>query len=81
VLNYTVETELLMNEIEDSTSRISPWSRGQAVLAAGPGPYQVVDVHETAGQHADDASGQIPPESTCEGLRRSLPHIPPTPAS
>ena len=36
-LDYTVETELLMNEIEDATTRISDAGRGgQAVLAAGP---------------------------------------------
>jgi hypothetical protein len=38
-LNYTVETELLMNEIEDSDHPgLDPGRRGQAVLAAGPGP-------------------------------------------
>ena len=37
-LNYTVETELLMNEIEDSTTRISaPRRRGQAVLPDSTG--------------------------------------------
>ncbi len=46
-LNYTVETELLMNEITDSTARIS-----QLVGAAKQysqldrAPYQVTDVHE-----------------------------------
>ncbi|MEU9187462.1 ATP-binding protein [Streptomyces sp. NPDC048484] len=46
-LNYTVETELLMNEIEDSTTRVS-----QLVNAAKQysqldrAPYQIADVHE-----------------------------------
>ncbi|MEE4542397.1 ATP-binding protein [Streptomyces sp. V4-01] len=46
-LNYTVETELLMNEIEDSTSRISGLvNAARQYSQLDRAPYQVVDVHE-----------------------------------
>ena len=46
-LNYTVETELLMNEIEDSTTRISTLvAAAKQYSQMDRAPYQVVDVHE-----------------------------------
>ena len=46
-LNYTVETELLMNEIEDSTTRISTLvGAAKQYSQLDRAPYQVVDVHE-----------------------------------
>ena len=46
-LNYTVETELLMNEIEDSTTRISDLvDAAKQYSQLDRAPYQVVDVHE-----------------------------------
>ncbi|MFE3263319.1 ATP-binding protein [Streptomyces sp. NPDC059215] len=46
-LNYTVETELLMNEIEDSTTRISHLvNAAKQYSQLDRAPYQVVDVHE-----------------------------------
>ncbi|MEU0036041.1 MULTISPECIES: ATP-binding protein [unclassified Streptomyces] len=46
-LNYTVETELLMNEIEDSTTRISHLvDAAKQYSQIDRAPYQVVDVHE-----------------------------------
>ncbi|MFG2477494.1 ATP-binding protein [Streptomyces fagopyri] len=46
-LNYTVETELLMNEIEDSTTRISHLvDAAKQYSQLDRAPYQVVDVHE-----------------------------------
>ena len=46
-LNYTVETELLMNEIEDSTTRISTLvGAAKQYSQMDRAPYQVVDVHE-----------------------------------
>jgi signal transduction histidine kinase len=46
-LSYTLETELLMNEIEDSTSRISTLvSAAKQYSQMDRAPYQVLDVHE-----------------------------------
>ena len=46
-LNYTVETELLMDEIQDSTTRISTLvSAAKQYSQMDRAPYQVVDVHE-----------------------------------
>jgi len=46
-LNYTVETELLMNEIEDSTTRVSTLvAAAKQYSQMDRAPYQVVDVHE-----------------------------------
>jgi signal transduction histidine kinase len=46
-LNYTVETELLMNEIADSTTRISNLvDASKQYSQLDRAPHQVVDVHE-----------------------------------
>jgi signal transduction histidine kinase len=46
-LNYTVETELLMNEIEDSTNRVSTLvGAAKQYSQMDRAPYQVADVHE-----------------------------------
>lgn len=46
-LNYTVETELLMNEISDSTRRISSLvGAAKQYSQVGRAPFQVSDVHE-----------------------------------
>jgi signal transduction histidine kinase len=46
-LNYTIETELLMNEIEDSTTRISVLvGAAKQYSQLDRAPYQVIDVHE-----------------------------------
>ncbi len=46
-LNYTLETELLMNEIEDSTGRISTLvAAAKQYSQMDRAPFQVVDVHE-----------------------------------
>jgi signal transduction histidine kinase len=46
-LNYTLETELLMNEIEDSTTRISTLvAAAKQYSQMDRAPYSVVDVHE-----------------------------------
>ena len=78
-LNYTVETELLMNEIEDSTTRISaPRRRGQAVLAARPRALPGRRRARTARQHAADARpAKIGPHITVvKDYDRTLPKIP-----
>ncbi|MFI1915391.1 ATP-binding protein [Nocardia sp. NPDC020380] len=46
-LNYTVETELLMNEITDSTNRISSLvNAAKQYSQMDRAPFQVVDIHE-----------------------------------
>src|SRR6202012_1229089 len=46
-LNYSLETELLMNEIEDSTGRISTLvAAAKQYSQMDRAPYQVLDVHE-----------------------------------
>ena len=46
-LNYTVETEMLMNEIEDSTTRISTLvGAAKQYSQLDRAPFRVVDVHE-----------------------------------
>ncbi|HEX2903557.1 MAG TPA: ATP-binding protein [Jatrophihabitans sp.] len=46
-LNYTLETELLMNEIEDSTTRISTLvGAAKQYSQLDRAPFQVLDVHE-----------------------------------
>jgi signal transduction histidine kinase len=46
-LSYTLETELLMNEIQDSTTRVSTLvSAAKQYSQMDRAPYQVVDVHE-----------------------------------
>ncbi|MBN9620142.1 MAG: cyclic nucleotide-binding domain-containing protein, partial [Actinobacteria bacterium] len=46
-LNYTIESELLMNEIEDSTTRISTLvAAAKQYSQMDRAPYQVLDVHE-----------------------------------
>jgi signal transduction histidine kinase len=46
-LAYTLETELLMNEIEDSTTRISTLvSAAKQYSQMDRAPYQILDIHE-----------------------------------
>jgi signal transduction histidine kinase len=46
-LNYTLETELLMNEIDDSTTRISTLvGAAKQYSQMDRAPHQVIDVHE-----------------------------------
>jgi signal transduction histidine kinase len=46
-LNYTVETELLMNEIEDATTRISSLlGAAKQYSQLDRAPFQIVDVHD-----------------------------------
>ena len=55
-LDYTLETELLMNEIEDSTTRISTLvGAAKQYSQMDRAPHQVLDVHELLDEHADHA--------------------------
>jgi signal transduction histidine kinase len=61
-LNYTVETELLMNEIEDSTTRVSTLvGAAKQYSQLDRAPYQVVDVHELLDSTLLMLTGKIPP--------------------
>ncbi|MFD3309783.1 ATP-binding protein [Streptomyces sp. NPDC058694] len=77
-LNYTVETELLMNEIEDSTTRVSNLvNAAKQYSQLDRAPYQVADVHELLDSTLMMLAGKIGP-----GIRivkeydRTLPKIP-----
>ncbi|MDQ0772459.1 signal transduction histidine kinase [Streptomyces aurantiacus] len=77
-LNYTVETELLMNEIEDSTTRVSNLvNAAKQYSQLDRAPYQVADVHELLDSTLMMLAGKIG-----TGVRivkdydRALPRIP-----
>ena len=77
-LNYTVDTELLMNEIEDSTTRISTLvGAAKQYSQLDRAPYQVVDVHELLDSTLMMLSGKIPPGiSVVKSYYAGLPRIP-----
>ena len=77
-LNYTVDTELLMNEIEDSTTRVSTLvGAAKQYSQLDRAPYQVVDVHELLDSTLLMLSGKIPPGiSVVKEYDRSVPSIP-----
>ncbi len=77
-LNYTVETELLMNEIEDSTTRISTLvGAAKQYSQLDRAPYQVVDVHELLDSTLMMLSGKIPPGiQVVKEYYSGLPRIP-----
>ena len=77
-LNYTVETELLMNEIEDSTSRISGLvNAARQYSQLDRAPYQVVDVHELLDSTLQMLAGKIGPQvRVAKDFDRTLPRIP-----
>ncbi|MFI9615124.1 ATP-binding protein [Streptomyces sp. NPDC052023] len=81
-LNYTVETELLMDEIQDSTARVS-----QLVDAAKQysqldrAPYRMADVHELLDSTLLMLSGKIGPRiKVVKDYDRTLPNVPACPA-
>ncbi len=77
-LSYTVETELLMNEIEDSTTRISTLvCAAKQYSQLDRAPHQVVDVHELLDSTLLMLGGKIPPGITVvKDYDRTLPRIP-----
>ncbi|MFG3660482.1 ATP-binding protein [Streptomyces sp. NPDC047706] len=81
-LNYTVETELLMDEIQDSTARVT-----QLVDAAKQysqldrAPYRMADVHELLDSTLLMLSGKIGPRiKVVKDYDRTLPDVPAYPA-
>ncbi|MEU9365897.1 ATP-binding protein [Streptomyces avermitilis] len=77
-LNYTVETELLMNEIEDSTTRVSTLvGAAKQYSQLDRAPYQVVDVHELLDSTLLMLSGKIGSGTkVVKEYDRTLPRIP-----
>jgi signal transduction histidine kinase len=77
-LNYTVDTELLMNEIEDSTTRVSTLvGAAKQYSQLDRAPYQVIDVHELLDSTLLMLSGKFPPGITVvKEYDRSVPSIP-----
>ncbi|GGM38288.1 ATP-binding protein [Dactylosporangium sucinum] len=77
-LSYTIETELLMGEIEDAVARISGLvGAAKQYSQLDRGPFQVVDVHELLDATLIMLNAKVP-----QGIRvvtnydRSLPPIP-----
>ncbi|MDX3458928.1 ATP-binding protein [Streptomyces sp. ME02-8801-2C] len=81
-LTYTVETELLMSEIEDSTTRISHLvDAAKQYSQLDRAPYQVADVHELLDSTLLMLSGKIGPQvKVVKDYDRSVPRIPAYPA-
>ncbi len=77
-LYCTVETELLVNEIEDATTRISTLvGAAKQYSQLGRAPLQVVDVHELLDSTLVMLAGKIPPGiRVVKDYDRSLPAIP-----
>ncbi|WP_373299230.1 ATP-binding protein [Streptomyces phaeofaciens] len=81
-LNYTVETELLMFEIEDSTTRISHLvDAAKQYSQLDRAPYRVVDVHELLDSTLLMLSGKIGQRiEVVKSYDRTLPAVPAYPA-
>jgi signal transduction histidine kinase len=81
-LNYTVETELLMDEIEDSTTRISHLvDAAKQYSQLDRAPYRVVDVHELLDSTLVMLSGKIGQRiQVVKDYDRTLPPVPAYPA-
>ncbi|MFF0186456.1 ATP-binding protein [Streptomyces sp. NPDC005244] len=77
-LNYTVETELLMNEIEDSATRISHLvDAAKQYSQMDRAPYQVADVHELLDSTLMMLTGKMGAGiKVAKEYDRSLPRIP-----
>ncbi|GGX34106.1 ATP-binding protein [Streptomyces lomondensis] len=81
-LNYTVETELLMDEIHDSTTRISHLvDAAKQYSQLDRAPFQDADVHELLDSTLLMLSGKFGPEiKVVKEYDRTLPKIPAYPA-
>jgi signal transduction histidine kinase len=76
-LNYTLETELLMNEIEDSTTRISTLvTAAKQYSQMDRAPHQVLDVHELIDSTLVMLSRKIGDVRVVKNYDLSLPDIP-----
>jgi signal transduction histidine kinase len=77
-LTYTVETELLMGEIEDSVTRISGLvGAAKAYSQLDRAPFQTVDVHQLLDATLVMLQSKVPPGvRVVKEYDRSLPEIP-----
>jgi len=76
-LNYTVETELLMNEIEDATTRVSTLvGAAKQYSQLDRAPFQVVDVHELLGSTVLMMSAKLKGITVNKQFDKTLPKIP-----
>jgi signal transduction histidine kinase len=76
-LNYTVETELLMNEIEDATTRVSTLvGAAKQYSQLDRAPYQVVDVHDLLGSTLLMMSVKLKGIKVVKDFDKALPKIP-----
>jgi signal transduction histidine kinase len=77
-LSYTVETELLINEIQDSTSRImSLVGAAKQYSQLDRAPYRVINVHDLLDSTLTMLSTKIGPGiKIVKDYDRTLPHIP-----
>jgi signal transduction histidine kinase len=76
-LNYTVETELLMNEIEDATTRVSTLvGAAKQYSQLDRAPFQVVDVHDLLSSTLLMMSAQLKGIKIVKDYDKSLPKIP-----
>jgi signal transduction histidine kinase len=76
-LNYTVETELLMNEIEDATTRVSTLvGAAKQYSQLDRAPFQVVDVHDLLSSTLLMLSAKLKGITVVKQYDKSLPKIP-----
>jgi signal transduction histidine kinase len=76
-LNYTVETELLMNEIEDASTRISTLvGAAKQYSQLDRAPFQVVDVHDLLSSTLLMLSAKLKGITISKQYDKSLPKIP-----
>ena len=76
-LNYTVETELLMNEIEDATTRVSTLvGAARQYSQLDRAPFQVVDVHDLLSSTLLMMSAKLKGITIVKDYDKTLPKIP-----
>ncbi len=76
-LNYTVETELLMNEIHDATTRISTLvGAAKQYSQLDRAPFRMVDVHELLDSSLTMLGNKIGTIEVVKDYDRTLPKIP-----
>ncbi|MEV7202406.1 ATP-binding protein [Streptomyces griseoluteus] len=81
-LNYTIETELLMNEIEDATTRVSQLvDAAKQYTQLDRAPFREVDVHELLDSTLLMLSGKLGPHvEVVRAYDHTLPSLPGYPA-
>ncbi len=76
-LNYTVETELLMGEIEDATTRISTLvGAAKQYSQLDRAPFQVVDVHDLLSSTLLMLSAKLKGVTVIKRYDKTLPKVP-----